>query len=297
MTYGMDPLKYYCTMGMINALSSIIIVLFYTVILTPKKTKLFSTAMMYLYYILIGIFFLPIRNMLTFKSIIYISTIWLPIKILFKNKPSEIVAAVAFNSLSQILSEITAVIYFLIIGISPTSAEGATNFKIVLFLSAPALIIWECVFVYIWRKIFIKDDTPVSDISSILFGTSQLLMISIFGIITFEYNILSLPLILIEALVCIMSILSFIIIIFSFKDVAKSENDIAKYESYIKNFKKRDEEMQLHCLEIRRIKHDINKHMNTLICLKNNPEDLHNYISDLDSYISEKIKNNNKKVP
>ena len=126
------------------------------------------------------------------------------------------------------------------------------------------------------------------NISTIMLGASQILTMCTLTILNFEFSIFSMPILTAFIVSCIISIASFMLIVFSMRQAAVSERDITIYENYIGAFKERDKAMQEQYLEMRRIKHDINKHMNTLKYLKDDPEELHKYILMLDEFIDEK---------
>lgn len=70
--------------------------------------------------------------------------------------------------------------------------------------------------------------------------------------------------------------------------MAQYEQNVILYKKYIENFNEREQAFQNQYREIRRIKHDLNKHINTLKYLENDPDELRNYILNLDNYISQK---------
>ena len=288
MTYGMDPVRYYLSLAGVNIISNITIALFFSAVLTPRRSKKFSTLIIFLYFLISGLCFMPIREKTTVKSVIYVFTVWIPLFLMYKNKTFEIVTAVVLNTISQSLCEAVVVLYYIIISVSPTSDEVATNFKVSLMIAAPALIIFECISVYIWRNIFAKKNMQSYNISTIMLGASQILTMCTLTILNFEFSIFSVSILITFIISCTLSIASFMLIIFSMKQAAISERDITIYENYIEAFKQRDKAMQDQYLEMRRIKHDINKHMNTLKYLKDDSEELHKYILKLDEFIDEK---------
>ena len=74
--------------------------------------------------------------------------------------------------------------------------------------------------------------------------------------------------------------------IVGFKNAIESDYKIDQYTKYMDIVNERNIIFRKQYMIIKRIKHDINNHINTLQHIKNDKKELHNYITNIDNYIN-----------
>lgn len=287
MIYGMEPLKYYLSLFAVNTISNLTLFLFFSFTLTPKQSHKKSVAVLFIILSITTALFLPHRDELIIKAVVYYPLITVLLLLLYKNTVLECIISFILCTAAQLLGELLFSIYSVSIGVSPVSA--ASDFKMILLIATPATVFFEGVFALLWRKIFKRNDTLRFNMMIFMILAPHILLFSALAIMIFVINIYYIPVIITLVSVCLLSLISVTVVIINLKRTEQIDRDAQLYRACIENYKQRENLFNYRYMEIRRIKHDLKKHFNTLNNLKDDKMALHEYISSLDTLISTKI--------